>query len=185
MYISQNHLSLRKPISTPHIDQGKRSILSPFLKLRILPHSQNLRMKIQFSPSHFPKTTLNNGIIDQFGRKRCQKTRKDVSYQLLSDFFQKCVVLLFFMNGGLSKIRSVHIYLLKGFILVVSTVVQNSLIHSQFTLLTKQDLMIQGFSFPLILIIFIKQGYTFKNWVEGLSDGAYYPYWESPKKNLT
>ena len=25
------------------------------------------------------------------------------------------------------------------------------------------------------------QGYTFKNWVEGLSDEAYYP-WESPKK---
>ena len=26
-----------------------------------------------------------------------------------------------------------------------------------------------------------KQGYAFKNWVEGLSDEAYYP-WESPKK---
>ena len=26
-----------------------------------------------------------------------------------------------------------------------------------------------------------KQGYAFKNWVEGLSDETYYP-WESPKK---
>ena len=27
-----------------------------------------------------------------------------------------------------------------------------------------------------------KQGYALKNWVEGLSDEAYYP-WDSPKKN--
>ena len=30
--------------------------------------------------------------------------------------------ILLHMNGGLSKIRSVHMYVLKGFILVVSTV---------------------------------------------------------------
>ena len=31
-------------------------------------------------------------ITDQFGRKRCQQKRKDVSYQLLSEFFQKYFV---------------------------------------------------------------------------------------------
>ena len=31
-------------------------------------------------------------IIDQYERKRCQKKRKDLSYQLLSDFFQKYFV---------------------------------------------------------------------------------------------
>ena len=30
--------------------------------------------------------------------------------------------------------------------------------------------------------MFIKQGYALKNWVERLSDEAYFP-WESPKKN--
>ena len=29
-----------------------------------------------------------DGIIDQFGRKGCQKKRKDVSYALLKQFFQ-------------------------------------------------------------------------------------------------
>ena len=33
----------------------------------------------------------------------------------------------------------------------------------------------------LILTCYIKQGYASKNWVEGISDEAYYP-WESPKK---
>ena len=33
-----------------------------------------------------------------------------------------------------------------------------------------------------IVITYSKQGYAFKNWVEGLSDEAYYP-WESPKKS--
>ena len=28
-------------------------------------------------------------IVDQFGRKRCQKKRKDVDYKLLQEFFQK------------------------------------------------------------------------------------------------
>ena len=28
-------------------------------------------------------------IIDQFGRKKCQKKSKDVDYKLLQDFFQK------------------------------------------------------------------------------------------------
>ena len=31
-------------------------------------------------------------MIDQFGRKRCQKKRKDVSFQLQSEFFQKYYV---------------------------------------------------------------------------------------------
>ena len=31
-------------------------------------------------------------IIDQFGRKRCQKKRKDVDYKLLLEFFQKYFV---------------------------------------------------------------------------------------------
>ena len=31
-------------------------------------------------------------IIDQCGRKRCQKKRKDESYQLLKEFFFKCFV---------------------------------------------------------------------------------------------
>ena len=30
-------------------------------------------------------------------------------------------------------------------------------------------------------IIYIKQGHALKNWVEGLSDQAFYP-WESPKE---
>ena len=30
-------------------------------------------------------------------------------------------------------------------------------------------------------VLSIKQGYALKNWMEGLSDEAYYP-WESPKK---
>ena len=33
-------------------------------------------------------------------------------------------------------------------------------------------------------ILITKQGYALKNWVEGLSDEAYYP-WESQKKNST
>ena len=32
-------------------------------------------------------------IIDQFGRKRCQKKRKDVDYKLLLEFLQKYFVL--------------------------------------------------------------------------------------------
>ena len=32
------------------------------------------------------------------------------------------------------------------------------------------------------MMLYNKQGYAFKNWVEGLSDEAYYP-WESPKKS--
>ena len=31
-------------------------------------------------------------IIDQFGRKRCQKKRKDVGYKLIKEFFQKKIV---------------------------------------------------------------------------------------------
>ena len=43
-------------------------------------------------------------IIDQCGRKRCQKKRKDESYQLLKEFFSN---VLLYMNGRLSNIRSV------------------------------------------------------------------------------
>ena len=32
-------------------------------------------------------------------------------------------------------------------------------------------------------MMYTKQGYVLKNWVEGLSDEAYYRPWESPKKN--
>ena len=31
-------------------------------------------------------------IIDQFGRKRCQKKREDVDYELLQEFFQNYFV---------------------------------------------------------------------------------------------
>ena len=46
-------------------------------------------------------------IIDQFERKRWQKKRKDVSYHPQQEFFKN---ILFYMNGRLSKIRSVHTY---------------------------------------------------------------------------
>ena len=39
-------------------------------------------------------------IIDQFGRKRCQKKRKDASYQLISEFVQKYFVLLHELWAG-------------------------------------------------------------------------------------
>ena len=68
-------------------------------------------------------------MIEQFGRKRCQKKRKDVSFALLSQFFQKYVL---HMNGGLLKIRVVHTYVLKGFILVVSTVFSTELCDESF-----------------------------------------------------
>ena len=45
-------------------------------------------------------------IIDQFVRKRYQKKRKDVDYKFLKELFKNT---LLFMNGRLSKIRSVHI----------------------------------------------------------------------------
>ena len=45
--------------------------------LEILPNVQRLTVPL---------------IIDQFGRKRCQKKRKDLSYQLLQEFFQKYFV---------------------------------------------------------------------------------------------
>ena len=41
---------------------------------------------------NFQRLTLPR-IIDQFRRKMCQKKRKDVSYQLLWEFFQKYFVL--------------------------------------------------------------------------------------------
>ena len=47
-------------------------------------------------PSLFLKEALLltvTWIIDQFERKICQKKRKDVSYQLLEEFFQKYFIL--------------------------------------------------------------------------------------------
>ena len=32
-------------------------------------------------------------MIDQFGRKRCQKKRKDMDYKFLSEFFKKYFVI--------------------------------------------------------------------------------------------
>ena len=45
-------------------------------------------------------------IVDQFGRKTCQKKRKNVIHQLL---FKN---ILLYMNGRQSKIRSVHMYVI-------------------------------------------------------------------------
>ena len=45
-------------------------------------------------------------MIDQFGRKRCQKKRKDVDYKLLYGFFQKH----FFLHERLAVKNSVSTY---------------------------------------------------------------------------
>ena len=37
---------------------------------------------------HWTKFFYEN-LIDQFGRKKCRKKRKDVDYELLGEFFQK------------------------------------------------------------------------------------------------
>ena len=44
-------------------------------------------------------------IIDQFGRKSYQRKCKDVSYEIIQEFFQKY---MFYLKCGLSNIRSVH-----------------------------------------------------------------------------
>jgi len=66
----------------------------------VFKHSEEFRNR-----RHFPSKTANcrfsnifqrltvPRIIDQFGRKRCQKKRKDVNYKLLYEFFQRCFVL--------------------------------------------------------------------------------------------
>ena len=46
--------------------------------------------------------------IDQFGRKRCQKKRKDVGYKLIQEFFSKKN----FCTWTVSKIRSLHTYVM-------------------------------------------------------------------------
>ena len=56
--------------------------------------------------------------MDVKGAKRSVKVGATHFY---NSFFKN---ILLHMNGGLSKIRSVHMYVLKGFILVVSTVDQ-------------------------------------------------------------
>ena len=45
-------------------------------------------------------------IVDQFGRKRCQKKRKNVNHKLLSQFFQK----YFFVHDRLAVKKSVSTY---------------------------------------------------------------------------
>ena len=49
--------------------------------------------------------------------------------------------ILFYMNGGLSKIRSVLTYVLKGFILVVSTVFVRFLYDVQKRLKISNDML--------------------------------------------
>ena len=56
--------------------------------------------------THFAVTR----IIDQFGRKRCQKKRKYVDHKLLNEFFQKNI--LSYMNDRLSKNSSEHAYVI-------------------------------------------------------------------------
>ena len=48
-------------------------------------------------------------ICDQFGCKRCPKKHRDVNYKLLYEFFK---ISLFCLNGRLSKVRSVHTYVI-------------------------------------------------------------------------
>ena len=48
-------------------------------------------------------------IIDQFGRKRCKKKRKDVGYKLLCNFFLN---ILWYMYGRLLNICSLHRYVM-------------------------------------------------------------------------
>ena len=61
-------------------------------------HSESLKNVGKWANSCFRRkiSSISNSsesltvphIIDQFGRKRCQKERKDVSYQFLFDFFR-------------------------------------------------------------------------------------------------
>ena len=52
-------------------------------------------------------------VIDQFGRKRCQKKRKDMNYctSFYKSFFKN---MLLYINGRLSRFCSVHTYALDG-----------------------------------------------------------------------
>ena len=63
--------------------------------------------------------------IDQFGRKRCQKKHKDVDYNFL---FQKY---LLNMSSRLSKIRSVHTYVIPGRFILVESVATLALLLSE------------------------------------------------------
>ena len=47
--------------------------------------------------------------MDRFVRKKCQKKRKDVDYNFCESFFKNISLC---MNGRLSKIRSVHTYVI-------------------------------------------------------------------------
>ena len=66
-------------------------------------------------------------ISDHFGRKRYQKSVNMWATNFYYSFFKN---ILSCMSGGLSKIRSVHTYVLKGFILVVSTVCLSHTLNS-------------------------------------------------------
>ena len=58
-------------------------------------------------------------IIDQFGRKKCQKKRKDISYKLLKNNFQTYFVAheLLTRTVGCQIFVSTYIHVLKGYIL--------------------------------------------------------------------
>ena len=61
------------------------------------------------------QASLCRKYMTNLDAKGSKKKRKDVSYQLLQQLYQN----IFYMNGRLSKIRSVHTYVLKAFILVI------------------------------------------------------------------
>ena len=62
----------------------------------IFKHSEEFRFRRHFASmtaicrfsNKLQRVTVSQ-IIDRFGRKRCQKKRKDVNYKLLEEFFQK------------------------------------------------------------------------------------------------
>ena len=58
-------------------------------------------------------------IIDQFGRKRCQKNIKMCTTNSFTSFFKN---ILLYTNCGMSKMHLLHTYVVKRFILAVSTV---------------------------------------------------------------
>ena len=53
-------------------------------------------------------------LIDQFGRKRCQKKRKDVDYQLIKEFFQKYFVVheWLMVKNSFSTYNVLHTYVM-------------------------------------------------------------------------
>ena len=98
-------------------------LLAPFASKLVnnLWHSESQHLKEFRNWRHFPSITafcrFSNifqrltvpRICDQFGCKRCPKKHRDVNYKLLYEFFK---ISLFCLNGRLSKIRSVHTYVI-------------------------------------------------------------------------